>query len=114
MATRIITELVDDVDPTQAATETVHFGLDGKYYEIDLNEERAQRLREEISHWTEHARPMRQATAPRSRTRYTGPTGRTYDPAKVRAWATTQGIDVKQRGRIPAEVIQAYQLGHSD
>jgi hypothetical protein len=27
----------------------------------------------------------------------------------IRAWAKTQGMEVKQAGRLPAAVIQAYQ-----
>jgi hypothetical protein len=31
------------------------------------------------------------------------------DPAVVRAWARTHGHAIKDRGRVPAEVVAAYQ-----
>ena len=45
MARKVTVTLVDDVDDTQTADETVEFGLDGVTYEIDLNEEHAAALR---------------------------------------------------------------------
>lgn len=50
MASRTQTVLVDDFDDTEAA-ETVHFGLDGVSYEIDLNEVHAAELREYLGHF---------------------------------------------------------------
>lgn len=34
------------------------------------------------------------------------------DPKAVRAWAADQGIDVPAKGRIPADVNEAYQAAH--
>jgi hypothetical protein len=30
------------------------------------------------------------------------------DSRKVRGWAKAEGIDIKERGRVPAEVIEKY------
>ena len=32
----------------------------------------------------------------------------TLDTRKVREWAKTEGIDIKERGRVPADVIEKY------
>ena len=37
--------------------------------------------------------------------------GGVLDPRKVREWAKGQGIDIKERGRVPAEVIEKYKAG---
>lgn len=34
---------------------------------------------------------------------------RDYDPKAVRAWAESQGIEVSQRGRVPAELVAKFQ-----
>ena len=34
---------------------------------------------------------------------------RDYDPKAVRAWAEGQGLEVSQRGRVPAELITKFQ-----
>jgi hypothetical protein len=30
------------------------------------------------------------------------------DTRKVREWARAEGIDIKERGRVPAEVVEKY------
>ena len=36
-------------------------------------------------------------------------TGQDYDPKAVRAWAESQGIQVSQRGRVPADLVAKFQ-----
>ena len=55
MARRTHVTLVDDVDGS-AATSTVTFSLDGVSYEIDLSDENAEKMREEIGEWAAKAR----------------------------------------------------------
>ncbi|WP_190818135.1 histone-like nucleoid-structuring protein Lsr2 [Saccharopolyspora pogona] len=55
MAERIQVELVDDVDGSPA-NHTVTFALDGVTYEIDLNDEHAQRLRAVLDRYIKAAR----------------------------------------------------------
>jgi hypothetical protein len=54
----------------------------------------------------------RAANAARSRRATTGPARRASvakpDPASVRAWAKTTGLEVNDRGRVPANVTAAY------
>lgn len=38
----------------------------------------------------------------------------TPDAKKVREWAAEQGIEVSNRGKLPAEVVEAYQRAHSE
>ena len=53
MAIRVV--LADDLDGSEAE-ETVEFGLDGAFYEIDLSEDNAERLRDALAEYVEHAR----------------------------------------------------------
>jgi hypothetical protein len=104
MAQRIQTLLIDDLDGGEAAG-TVRFGLDGTEYEIDLSAAHNDELRKELQQYIAHAR--RTGTA-RSAAR-TRRGGAAVDTAKVREWAKEQGIDVKDRGRVPANVVEQYQ-----
>ena len=104
MAQHVKIILIDDIDGTEA-TETINFGLDGVTYEIDLNEQNASKLREQLEPWINSARrrPGQRAT------RQSGAQRRgTSDAAKIRAWAAENGIEVSSRGRIPAEVREQY------
>src|SRR5699024_10492681 len=91
----------DDIDGTNA-TNTVTFGLDGVAYEIDLNDDNARQLRSKLEKWTAPAR----RTGGRAR-RGTGG-GTAGDAKKIRQWASENGYEVSERGRIPADVREAY------
>lgn len=103
MAQRTQVILVDDIDGSEA-TQTVTFGIDGVTYEIDLNEEHAAALRESVEEWTAKARRVSGRRNTRRRTRSSVP-GETQ---RIRDWARAEGIEVSTRGRISAEVREAY------
>ncbi|MGP5672581.1 histone-like nucleoid-structuring protein Lsr2 [Brachybacterium alimentarium] len=100
MARKTQVLLVDDIDGSDA-TSTVTFGLDGVSYEIDLNDDNTRQLRSELETWTVLAR----RTGGRAR-RGTGAS--TGDAAKIRQWAVENGYEVSERGRIRADIREAY------
>ena len=109
MAQKVNIVLVDDLDGTEA-TETVTFGLDGTTYEIDLNDANAAALREALSGYVGHAR---KTTGGSRRTRRSGSSSSSSSNTKqVREWAKAQGMEVSERGRISADVQQAYDAAH--
>jgi nucleoid-associated protein Lsr2 len=109
MAQQVTVTLVDDLDGSEAE-ETVEFGLDGAFYEIDLSEDNAERLRESLAEYVEHAR----RAGGRKRTgRVAGRAPRSASADReqnqaIREWARKQGMNVSERGRIPKEVTDAY------
>ncbi|SEC29456.1 Lsr2 protein [Nocardioides exalbidus] len=107
MAQKVNIVLVDDLDGTDA-TETVTFGLDGTTYEIDLNDANASALREALSGYVGHARKVT-GGARRGRKAAATSSSNTKD---VREWAKAQGMEVSERGRISADVQQAYDAAH--
>ena len=112
MAQKVNIVLVDDLDGSDA-TETVSFGLDGTSYEIDLNDANAAGLRDALASYVGHARKVagsrrggrRPAASSSSATG--GPSAK-----EVREWARANGHDVPDRGRVSAEVRQAYDAAH--
>lgn len=133
MAVRIIRELVDDIDGSNG-DETMTFALDGQVYEIDLNEANAKAFREFARVYIENGRKMpkgsihtasrkvpsaRQVGAPAA----AGPAERsaTYtrmskDQNKaIREWAKKQDKwkGLSARGRIPSEVVEAFEAAHT-
>ncbi|HEY2203671.1 MAG TPA: Lsr2 family protein [Pseudonocardia sp.] len=111
MAQKVVVSLVDDLDGGQAA-ETVQFGLDGRSYEIDLSDDHAAALRDALAEYVAGARRAsgsggaRRARAASGASRATG--DREQNQA-IRDWAREHGHNVSDRGRIPTEVIEAYQ-----
>ena len=110
MAQKVSIILVDDIDGGEAS-ETVQFGLDGTSYEIDLSDANAKGLRDALSGYVGHARKV--GSGRRTNRRASGGGEATGSNAKeVRAWARENGHDVPERGRIPADVREAYDSAH--
>jgi nucleoid-associated protein Lsr2 len=106
MAQRVNVVLVDDIDGSDA-TETVGFALDGVDYEIDLSEKHAKELRNAVSLYVGHAR--RTGGRRKSGRRSSSPASTAgTSAAEIRAWARENGWDVPERGRVSAEVREAY------
>jgi hypothetical protein len=110
MAQKVQVLLVDDVDDS-TADETVTFALDGVTYEIDLTSARASELRDSFATWVGHARKVggRSASARPAARRASRSSS---DASAIRDWAKEQGLTVSERGRISAEVRQAYDAAH--
>ncbi|BBX88906.1 nucleoid-associated protein Lsr2 [Mycobacterium sp. NS-7484] len=109
MAKKVTVTLVDDFDGEATADETVEFGLDGVTYEIDLSSKNAAKLRNDLKQWVEAGRRV----GGRRRGRAAGPArGRgaidREQSAAIREWARRNGHNVSTRGRIPADVIDAF------
>jgi hypothetical protein len=106
MAQKIQTLFIDDIDGG-AAEGTVRFALDGTDYEIDLNSKHGDELRATLAKYIQHARKVGGTT------RRAGARGgrRTsaVDTVAVRAWARENGYDIKDRGRVPADLVAKYQ-----
>ena len=107
MAQKIQTLFIDDLDGSEA-DGTVRFGLDGTDYEIDLNAEHAQELRDALARYVSAARRAGGGARRPARSGRRAPANG-LNTTEVREWAKAQGIDVKDRGRVPAELVVKFQ-----
>jgi hypothetical protein len=113
-----------------AETETVetmatHIGqrvmVNGEVYEIDLCDEHQKMVMDAFAKVVEHGREIKGAARVPAQKRGSGRrgagkgrsngTGET-PTSDVRTWAQDNGFKVADRGRIPTEVIVAYQQAH--
>jgi hypothetical protein len=106
VAQKVQVDLVDDIDGTEAS-QTVKFGFEGRDYEIDLNEKNAAKLSKFLGPYLENARRIR------GRKIRTGRGGQAASSREqnqaIRVWARGQGIEIAERGRIPADVQRRYE-----
>jgi hypothetical protein len=105
MAQHVQVVLVDDLDGGKAS-ETVTFALDGVTYEIDLSDKNAGKLRDALSSWVGHARRAG-GRRPGGRVRSTGRSS-SGDLSAMREWGRKNGFTVSDRGRLSAELQEAY------
>ena len=108
VVTRIVTEVRDDIDGSDA-TQTIRFALDGVEYEIDLSDRNANRLRNSFAEFVGHARKIgggmerKAAISAFADKSQAGP---------MRGWLREHGYDVSDRGRIPDWLQQVYHDRH--
>ncbi|WP_405164757.1 Lsr2 family protein [Nocardia sp. NBC_01499] len=106
MAKQVTVTLIDDFDGKSKASETVQFSIDGKAYEIDLSTTNAGKLRVALDPWIEKARKTGR-TKRNSNGKVASVVDREQSGA-IRQWARKHGHNVSTRGRIPADVVAAY------
>jgi hypothetical protein len=115
MARKVQVILSDDLDENLPADETVSFSLDGTSYEIDLAGENARELRDTFARYVSAARKVgrggRSAPGP-GRARATGGRMDREQAGAIRDWARKNGHQVSDRGRIPTNVVEAYEGAH--
>lgn len=121
MAKQMITLMTDDLDGGEADT-TLSFAFDGFAYEIDLSGENAQKFREQMGPYLSAAtRKGRASYTPTSSTGHAA-YGRSATPApgtdkelnrRIREWATSNGFQLAERGRIPVHIQNAFHKGVS-
>ncbi|MFE0023441.1 Lsr2 family protein [Amycolatopsis sp. NPDC059021] len=122
MAQKVLVQMMDDIDGGEAS-QTVPFSLDGVQYEIDLSDDNAENLREGLAPFLAASRrvggrkvrlavgqsaaaataapaPVSQADRERSRA--------------IRAWALDNGYEVSERGRIPREIVEAFERAEAE
>jgi hypothetical protein len=106
MAQKVQTLFIDDIDGGNAEG-TVRFALDGTEYEIDLSARHSKELRSALGKYVTHARKAGGSA------RRGGRAGRGARPApnttEIRNWARSNGYDIKDRGRVPADLVAKYQ-----
>ena len=110
MAQKIQTLFIDDIDGG-TAEGTVRFALDGTEYEIDLNAKHSEELRSAIGKYVTHARKVGGGARRAGRTagRTSRGAGSAVNTTEIRTWAHEQGYDIKDRGRVPADLVTKYQ-----
>jgi Lsr2 len=109
VAQKIQTLFIDDIDGSEAEG-TVRFALDGAEYEIDLNAKHADALRKALARYIDAAR---RSSGTGTAARRPARSGRRapasgLNTTEVREWAKAQGIEVKDRGRVPAELVVRF------
>lgn len=104
MAKRTIVELTDDIDGNPA-DETVTFTLQGSTYEIDLSQKNLDKLVKAMEPYTTKGRRTG------GRRSGSGRSTKGTDKAQLQAmreWGKANGYKVSDRGRVSAEVQEAY------
>ncbi|QHE73391.1 histone-like nucleoid-structuring protein Lsr2 [Rhodococcus sp. WAY2] len=113
MARKIVVERLDDIDGTPIKNgkgETIAFSVNGVDYETDLKTKNAKEFHSTLNYYIEHA--TRVGGRKRRSTAAVAPSNGRKRAKDIREWATAQGYEVSSRGRIPAQLEDAYNAAH--
>ncbi|MCX8561480.1 Lsr2 family protein [Mycolicibacterium mucogenicum] len=125
MAERIVVQLVDDINGTEITDdsgERINFSVRGVDYQIDLSAANVAKFEKALAPYLDAAtrvggrRTRTQKVAePSTRSAKSGARGRGKKAASakeqlaaIREWAQDNGYDVAARGRIKADIVEAY------
>jgi len=115
MAEVIVRQLIDDIDGSEIADgagERIEFSLRGVSYQIDLSSANVAKFDKALKPFVEAAAKVRGG---RSRvTKVTANKGAASKEqlAAIREWARKKGYEVSDRGRIKAEIVDAFEAAH--
>jgi len=116
MAVRTVRQLFDDIDGSEIADGRggkVEFSYQGVHYRIDLSATNTAKFEKALQPFMDAAVKARggHRRTPRPRAASTGsPIPQTL--AAIREWARENGHNVSDRGRIRAEIVQAFNAAH--
>lgn len=116
MAKATVEVLVDDLDGTEAV-ETVWLGWNGDWRELELSKKNLAALARALDKYWNVSRPLAAGKqAQRTRRPNAAPPPRSIqpkpDPKLIRRWASDNGIELRARGRISADVVRQYNEAH--
>ncbi|MFC5065066.1 histone-like nucleoid-structuring protein Lsr2 [Actinomycetospora atypica] len=124
MAQKTVVTLVDDLTGEESEDiTTVEFALDGVTYEIDLDDKNSAELRDTLAQYVAAARRTggrrsggsngsrrKSGGAGTGTPRATSPGGYDRETSKqIRDWARAEGFEVSDRGRVPNNVVEAWE-----
>ncbi len=115
MAKKVYVQLVDDLDdtPIESGGEHITYSVNGVSYEIDLSDKNANEFHRKLDYYIEHsARVGGKRTKRNAPSATTGLKRDANQTKAIREWARSNGHTISARGRIPADVEQAFDDAH--
>ena len=118
--------MVDDIDGSlieDGSGESIEFSVSGVDYVIDLKNKNANEFHRKLDYYIEHGtrvggrrrKPSPAGAIASSADTTTKTSKAKRDPAQTRAirqWAADEGYEISERGRIPADIEEAYNTAH--
>jgi len=116
VAERIVRQLIDDIDGseiTDGSGERIEFSLRGVAYQIDLSSPNVAKFEKALKPYVDAA--MKTGRSRGRRTKASGKANGQSSPeqlAAIREWARNNGHEVADRGRIKAQIVEAFEAAH--
>ena len=110
MAQKVVVQLIDDLDgdPIDIGGETISFAVNGVEYSVDLNDKNATEFHRKMDYYIKYATRV----GGRKTARPAKQTSNGANTQQIREWANSNGYTVSARGRVAADIMEAYAAAH--
>lgn len=116
MAERILRQLIDDINGSEIPEgegERVAFSLRGVDYQIDLSAANVAKLDKALKPYVEAATKVGGRRGRRAAKSASASGANSKEQlAAIREWAREEGYEVSDRGRVKAEIVEAFRAAH--
>jgi len=116
VAERVVRQLIDDIDGSEISDgggERIEFSVRGTAYQIDLSTANAAKFDKALAPFVAAAMKVRGGgRGSRGKTTNGNGSPSKEQLAAIRDWARKNGHNVADRGRIKAEVVEAFEAAH--
>jgi hypothetical protein len=110
VAKQTVVQYIDDIDGKELKEAvTVQFGVDGKLYEFDTSAAHAKEFHKSLEKYVAASR--RAGIAKGRKNLVLGKRSKEQTQA-IRDWARQNDYEISERGRIPTDVIEAFEAAH--
>jgi hypothetical protein len=115
VAERIVRQLIDDIDGSEipdGGGERVEFSVRGVGYQIDLSATNVAKFDKALKPYVAAATRVRSTRGSRGKATSGTSSAPKEQLSTIREWARKNGHEVSDRGRIKAEIVQAFGAAH--
>lgn len=115
MAERIVRQLIDDISGREIVDgdgERIEFSVRGAAYQIDLLSENVAKFEKALAPYLDAAQRVRASGSRQAKSAGSASRASKEQLAAIREWARKQGHEVSERGRIKAEIVEAFEAAH--
>lgn len=102
-----VVQFTDDIDGNGEDVETVFFMANGQFREIDLSKANRDKFARALKPYVEKGRESTRVRVLANIVSTVNGNAQT-EAETIRAWAKANGHEVSERGRLPQDIIDAY------
>jgi hypothetical protein len=113
VAERVVRQLIDDIDGSdipEGAGGRVEFSVNGVSYQIDLSTANVAKFDKALKPYIDAAKKVGGSRGRRAKVASSKSSPEHL--AAIRQWARKKGYEVSDRGRIKAEIVDAFEATH--
>ncbi|QNJ57084.1 nucloid associated Lsr2-like [Gordonia phage Rabbitrun] len=112
MSRQEVIRVIDDYDGQPIENEepiVMEFSVEGEQYQLDLRPSNVTKFQKDMTKWTDKAQKVGGRRKRRAKAVAPTKAAKSAELAEIRNWARDNGYEVSDKGRVPAEIREAFE-----